>query len=108
LDHCPAHPSIDVLKLKHGKIKGMPPSNTATLIQPMDQDIIWAFKAYDCGELLGGVAALPMLKFLKTLTLKDVAYGADLVWGKIMPTTIAHCYEKCSWKDDVTVDERQN
>lgn len=40
LDHCPAHPSIDVLKLKHGKIKGMPPSNTATLIQPMDQDII--------------------------------------------------------------------
>jgi beta-N-acetylglucosaminidase len=36
--------------------------------------------------------------------LKDVAYGVDLVWGKIMPTTIANCYEKCSGKD-VKIDE---
>jgi hypothetical protein len=41
LDHCPAHPSADVLKLKDGKIEAMfLPKNTTALIQPMDQGII--------------------------------------------------------------------
>jgi hypothetical protein len=41
LDHCPAHPSADVLKSKDGKIKAMfLPTNTTALIQPMDQGII--------------------------------------------------------------------
>jgi hypothetical protein len=47
LDHCPAHPSADVLKLKDGKIKAMfLPKNSTALIQPMDQGIIQAYKAY--------------------------------------------------------------
>jgi hypothetical protein len=48
---------------------------------------------------------LQVTEFLKTLTLKDVAYSAGLAWGKIMPTTIANCWKKCIGKDDVTVDE---
>jgi hypothetical protein len=41
LDHCLAHPSADVLKLKDGKIKAMfLPKNTTALIQPMYQRII--------------------------------------------------------------------
>jgi hypothetical protein len=45
LDHCPAHPSDDVLKPKDGKIKAMfLPKNTTALIQPLDQGIIRAAK----------------------------------------------------------------
>jgi hypothetical protein len=56
LDHCPAHPPADVLKFKGGKITVMfLPKNTTALIQPTDQGIIQACKAYCHGEPLGGV-----------------------------------------------------
>jgi hypothetical protein len=43
LDHCPAHPSADVLKSKDGKIKAVfLPKNATALIQPVDQGIIRA------------------------------------------------------------------
>jgi hypothetical protein len=45
LDHCPAHPSADVLKSKDGKIKAV--------FQLMDQGIIRGCKAYYRGDLLG-------------------------------------------------------
>jgi hypothetical protein len=108
LDHCPAHPSADVLKSKDGKIKAMfLPKNTTALIQPMDQGNIRACKAYYRCELLGGVvnSELQVKEFLKALKLKDVAYSVGSAWGKITPTTIANCWEKCIGKDDVMVDE---
>jgi hypothetical protein len=69
LDHCPAHPSADLLISKDGKIKVMfLPKNTAALIQPMDQGIIRACKVYYHSELLGGVvnSELQVTEFLKT------------------------------------------
>jgi hypothetical protein len=108
LDHCPAHPSADVLKTKGGKIKAMfLPTNTTALIRPMDQGNIQAHKAYYRGELLGGVvnSDLQVTEFLKTLTLKGIAYSAGFAWGKITPTTIANCWKKFIGNHDVTVDE---
>jgi hypothetical protein len=56
LDHCSAHPTAHVLKSKDGKIKAMfLPKNTTALIQPTDQGIIRACKAFYRGELLRGV-----------------------------------------------------
>jgi hypothetical protein len=81
LDQCPAHPSADVLKSKDEKIKAMfLPKNTTALIQPMDQGIIFACKAYYRCELLGGVvnSELQVTEFLKTLMLKDVVYSVGL------------------------------
>jgi hypothetical protein len=37
--------------------------------------------------------------------LKDVAHSAGLAWEKIMPTTMANCWKKCTGKDDTTVDK---
>jgi hypothetical protein len=48
---------------------------------------------------------LQVTEFLKTLTLKDVAYSAGLPRGKITPSTIINCWKKFIGKDDVTVDE---
>jgi hypothetical protein len=83
------------------------PKNTTALIQPMDQGIIRACKAFYRGELLGGVvnSELQVTEFMKTLTLKDVAYSVGLAWGKITPTTITNCWKKCIGKDYVAVDE---
>jgi hypothetical protein len=74
LEHCPAHPSADVLKSEDGRIKAMVlPKNTTALIQPMDQGIIRACRAYYRGELIGGVvnSELQVTGILKTLMLKD-------------------------------------
>jgi hypothetical protein len=108
LDHCPAHPSADVLKSKDGNIKAMfVPKNTTALILLMDQGIIRACKAYYRGELLDGFvnSKLQVKELLKTLTLNDVAYSVGLAWGKITPTTIANCWKKFVGKDDVTIDK---
>jgi hypothetical protein len=101
LDHCPAHPSAYVLKLKDEKIRGMfLTKNIAALIQPIDQGIIQASKAFYHGELLGGVvnSELQTMEFLETLTLKDVAHSVELTWGKVTPTAIANCQKKCIGK----------
>ncbi|KAJ8884831.1 hypothetical protein PR048_011027 [Dryococelus australis] len=56
LDHCPAHPSADLLQSRDGKIKvKFLPKNATALIQPLDQGIIRAFKAYYRRELLSAI-----------------------------------------------------
>jgi hypothetical protein len=45
LDHCPAHPSADALKLKDGQTKFVfLPTNTIALIQPVDQALLKSSK----------------------------------------------------------------
>jgi hypothetical protein len=47
LDHCPAHPSADVLKSKDGKVKAMfLPKNTTALILSVDQGVFRACTAF--------------------------------------------------------------
>lgn len=102
LDHCPAHPSADGLKLKNGMIKTMfLPKNTTVLIWPMDQSIIRACKTYYCSELLSGLvnSELQNTEFLNTLMLKEAAYSVGLAWERITPTTIVNCWKKCIGKD---------
>jgi hypothetical protein len=61
------------------------PKNTNSLIQPMDQGTIQTCKTSCCSKLLGRVvnSELQVTEFLKTLTLKDVAYSAQLACGKL-------------------------
>jgi hypothetical protein len=78
LDHCPTHPSADVVKLKDGKIKAMfLIKNTTALIPPI-QGILQVCKANYCSEVLLVVAntVLQVREFLKTFTLK----GVKLAW----------------------------
>lgn len=80
-DHCPAYSSVDVLKLKDGKIRAtFLPNKSTTLIQHMNHGIIPVFETYYHSELLGGVvnSGLKIREFLKILMLKDVADNAGL------------------------------
>jgi hypothetical protein len=81
LDHCPAYPSVDVLKLKDGNIRAtFLPNNSTALIQHMDHGIIRVFKTYYHSELLSGVvnSGLKIRECLKILMLKDVADNVSL------------------------------
>jgi hypothetical protein len=52
LNHCPAHPSAYVLKLKYEKIRAiLLTKNITALIQPTDQEIIQASIGYYHGEV---------------------------------------------------------
>jgi hypothetical protein len=73
------------------------PKNTTALIQPMDQGIIPAFKAYYRQALLTAVitSELQVPQFLKTVTLKNMAYNIiGLVW-KNFSFRIKNCWSKC-------------
>jgi hypothetical protein len=110
LDHCPAHPSAYVLKMKDGKIKAMfLPKSITALIQPMDQCIIQACKSYRSSELLGRAvdSEQQVAEFLKTLMLLNATYSVGLAWRKITLTTTANCWKKCTRKDYVIADETQ-
>jgi hypothetical protein len=106
LNHCPTHPSADVLKLKHGKILSYVPDRM--LIQPIE-GIIQVFKAYYHSELLREVvnSELQITKFLNTSTIKDV-YSIGLAWGKVMATTAENCWEKCHHRRQARVNSISN
>jgi hypothetical protein len=75
MGHCPAHPSADVPRLKDRLYNCL-----FALIQSVDQGLIQSVKTYYCSELLGGFlnSEFQIVKFLKTLMLKDIACGVDL------------------------------
>jgi hypothetical protein len=74
IDNCAAHPSADILQSKHGKIRVMfLPKDTTTLIQPLDQGVIRAFRTHYHSGLLSeiGSSEHQVTQFLKTVTLKE-------------------------------------
>jgi hypothetical protein len=92
LDHCPVHSSSDILKSKDRKINAtFLPKNTTAPIQK---------KAYCRVELLceGVNSELQATEFLKTLTLKDVAYSVSLAWEEIKTKATGNCWGKEYWK----------
>jgi hypothetical protein len=76
----------------YGKIKAtFLPQHTTALVQPTDKGITRVSGACYHSQLPGRVvnSELQVTEFLKTLTLKDVAYSVRLAWGNITLSTIA-------------------
>ncbi|KAJ8876936.1 hypothetical protein PR048_021386 [Dryococelus australis] len=99
LDHCPAHPSADLLQSRDGKIKVMFfPKNITTLIQP--------FKAHYCRELLSAIVNSDdeIEIYLKSDKLKGAVCSVGLAWESLSQATIQHCWKKCYF----AVSERKN
>ncbi|XP_004451066.1 tigger transposable element-derived protein 1 [Dasypus novemcinctus] len=93
-----AHPSVEVLF--------MPPS-TASLIQPLDQGIIKAFKAYYMGELYGKACEalnankeITMMEYWKAVTIRNVIDYAGTAWDSINQAIINNCWKNI-WPDCV-------
>ncbi|XP_046538005.1 tigger transposable element-derived protein 1 [Equus quagga] len=93
-----AHPNVEVLFM---------PPNTTSLIQPLDQGIIKAFKAHYTRELYSkALEALKankettMMDYWKSVTIRNVIDYVGTAWDSIKQATINNCW-KSVWPDCV-------
>ncbi|XP_024049951.2 jerky protein homolog-like [Terrapene carolina triunguis] len=83
LDNCPAHPPVETLTSKDGKIKmSYLSKNTTSKIQPLDQGIIATFKMNYHKALVN------------KLNLLDVFNLGETAWLGITPSTIEKCWHR--------------
>ena len=95
LDNCRAHPPANMLRSDNGKITVMyMPPNTTSVIQPLDQGIISAFKRHYRTELVKEIllSDVNATEFLKTFYLKEMFRVAGRAWDKVTPTTVENCW----------------
>ena len=97
LDNCRAHPPANMLRSDNGKITVMyMPPNTTSVIQPLDQGIISAFKRHYRTELVKEIllSDVNATEFLKKFYLKEMFRVAGRAWDKVTPTTVENCWEE--------------
>ena len=95
LDNCRAHPPADMLRSADGNITVMyMPPNTTSVIQPLDQGIIAAFKRRYRQELIKEmiISDYDVTQFLKAFYLKQMFLVAGRAWEGVTPTTITNCW----------------
>ncbi|XP_069687968.1 tigger transposable element derived 5-like [Periplaneta americana] len=111
-DHHEGQPSgAEIFRSSDGKIRAVfLPKNSTNLLShlPLEQGIIRVFKKNYRRELLLALMSSneDATTFLKSVTLKDVAYKIGLAWGSIPAGTIIHCWGKCLGEKKGNVDLR--
>ena len=115
LDNAPGHPSADTLCSSDGRIKTMfLPPNTTSLIQPMDQGVISAFKRRYQRKYLEEVLAIEeteedidedhrgerTLENIKKYNIKDAIYNMAEAWNDMKATTLSNAWNKLLVKKD--------
>ncbi|XP_057566797.1 tigger transposable element-derived protein 1 [Hippopotamus amphibius kiboko] len=93
-----AHPNVEVLFM---------PSNTTSLIQPLDQGIIKAFKAHytrefysKAFEALKANKETTMVDYWKSVTIRSVIDYVGTAWDNVKQATINNCWKNV-WPDCV-------
>ncbi|XP_062966172.1 tigger transposable element-derived protein 1 [Cynocephalus volans] len=93
-----AHPNVEVVFM---------PPNTTSLIQPLHQGIIKAFKAHYTRELytkaweaLKANKEITMMDYWKSVTIRNVMDYVDTAWDSIKQATINNCWKNV-WPDCV-------
>lgn len=106
VDNAPAHPSIEILQSRDGKVKTMfLPPNTTSVLQPMDQGILETLKKHYKKQLLRHLiiendsSSLPVPEVLKKLTIKDAVYWSAHSWEEITPLTLSKAWKKLLCSD---------
>ena len=118
LDNAPAHPCVDELCSKDGKIKVMfLPPNTTSLIQPMDQGIIESCKRFyrskmmkECfvvleteGDAEEDTRGLRTLQNLKNYNLRNAIYNLHDAWQQVGCLTLANGWKKLLEDTDIVL-----
>ena len=95
MDNAPAHPSTEELCSRDGLIKTMfLPANTTSLIQPMDQGVLYNLKRRYKRNLLEKMIlyettdGLPYDQFAKALNIKDCIYSVANAWEQIQSSLL--------------------
>jgi hypothetical protein len=97
LDNCTSHPKLE---LSHIKLLFIPP-NTTSLIQPLDQGIIKAFKfkyrRYFLRHLISKLEA-NISNPLKYVTVLDAINWIQKSWNEVTELTIKNCFKHSGFK----------
>lgn len=110
VDNTPAHPTD--LESADGSIKcKFLPPNTTSILQPMDQGIIMAFKRLyrrrqleDCLVFFENECenvGVQTLKNLKNYNLRKAIYNLSHSWAEIKTTTLKNCWNKLLIQDEM-------
>ena len=103
VDNAPAHPSSEKLTSRDGKVTTMfLPPNTTSILQPMDQGILEAFKRRYKKYLLRHIilendtSSKTVPEILKAITIKesDAVYWSSQAWEEITPLSLKRAWNK--------------
>uniref|UniRef100_A0A914W2W7 HTH CENPB-type domain-containing protein n=1 Tax=Plectus sambesii TaxID=2011161 RepID=A0A914W2W7_9BILA len=100
-DNASCHKLEKGIVLKNVTIQFLP-ANTTSIIQPLDQGIIRAFKMYYRQrivrqQLLALEKGLSMEQFAKTITVLEALRMVERSWGSVTSTTIQNCFRKAGF-----------
>ena len=112
LDNAPAHPSTETLTSADGRVTScfLPPNSTS-ILQPMDQGILEAFKRRYKKQLLrhiileNGTSTLTVPEIVKKLTIKDAVYWSAQAWEEVTSLSLSRAWNKLIPPDPLTPDE---
>ena len=112
LDNAPAHPSTETLTSADGRVTTcfLPPNSTS-ILQPMDQGILEAFKRRYKKQLLrhiileNGTSTLTVPEIVKKLTIKDAVYWSAQAWEEVTSLSLSRAWNKLIPPDPLTPDE---
>ena len=109
MDNCPAHPPESELMTEDGRIRCIfLPKNTTSLIQPMDQGIIYAAKRIYRRNFLNEVMVVSepedsdeedtrgqrTMEKVASYNLRSAIYNWADAWKALTPTTLANAWKK--------------
>lgn len=100
IDNAPSHPSNLSLEREDGKFKVIfLPPNVTSVLQPMDQGVIEAFKRYYRKALLRSVLIgqeenKTILQIYKDINLKDAVYMAAEAWANVKESNLKKAWNK--------------
>ena len=106
IDNCPAHPVNE--NLKSTTLYFLHP-NTTSVLQTMDHGVIWSLKSkYRTRILQKVLAAIDQGKQLPVIPIIEAMKVLALSWGEVSKETIANCFAKSGFSEDVCSEEDDN
>lgn len=101
VDNAQPHKLECGITLKNISLQFLPP-NTTSVIQPLDQGIIRAFKAYYRQQIIRRQLLFleneqPVSKFTKTIDVLEALNMIKHSWELVTPTTIRNCFRKAGF-----------
>ena len=106
IDNCPAHPVNE--NLKSTTLYLLHP-NTTSVLQPMDHGVIWSLKSkYRTRILQKVLVAIDQGKQLPVIPIIEAMKVLALSWGEVSKETIANCFAKSGFSEDVCSEEDDN
>lgn len=100
LDNCPAHPDVHDFKAKNVIVKYLPP-NCTSLIQPMDQGVIWSFKCHYRKTIVQKlVSSNNREDFKKEFNIKKALWSIDNAWDAVTSEVLKNAWNNLLCPDN--------